>query len=165
MNVSEPGVGNLTVTFFGRPAANLGPDFMIAVMPDTQCYSANIDGGTTAMFTSQTDWIVSQRAASNIVYAAQLGDIVNYGDTNHDGTPDYNGEWLNATNALYRLENPLTTGLPNGIPYGAAVGNHDESPNGDATGTTTFYNQFFGTAHFADYSEKHPHRGHSVHRQ
>ena len=149
VNVSEPGAGNLMVTFFGRPAPNLGADFMIAVMPDSQYYSANMHGGTTAMFTSQTDWIVSHRAVSNIVYAAQLGDIVNYGDTNHSGTSDYHSEWLNATNALYRLENPLTTGLAGGIPYGAVVGNHDQSPNGDPNGTTTFYNQFFGVAHFA----------------
>ncbi|MCX6891388.1 MAG: Ig-like domain-containing protein [Verrucomicrobia bacterium] len=149
VKVSEPGDGNLTVTFYGRQAPNLGGDFMIAVMPDSQYYSANMNGGTTAMLTSQTDWIVSHRVASNIVYAAQLGDIVNYGDTNHSGTPDYHSEWLNATNALYRLENPLTTGLPYGIPYGAVVGNHDQSPNGDPTGTTTFYNQFFGVAHFA----------------
>jgi hypothetical protein len=149
VSVSEPGAGNLTVTFFGRPAPNPGADFMIAVMPDTQYYSAAMNGGTPAMFESQTDWIVSRRAASNIVYAAQLGDIVNYGDTNHNGTPDYNGEWLNATNALYRLENPATTGLAGGIPYGTVVGNHDQSPNGDALGTTTFYNRFFGAAHFA----------------
>ena len=149
VSVSEPGAGDLTVTFFGRPAPNLGADFTIAVMPDTQYYSANMYGGTPAMFTSQTDWIVSHRVASNIVYAAQLGDIVNYGDTNHGGTLDYHSEWLNATNALYRLENPLTTGLAGGIPYGAVVGNHDESPNGDAFGTTSFYNQFFGVAHFA----------------
>jgi hypothetical protein len=149
VNVSEPGAGDLTVTFFGRPAPNLGADFMITVMPDSQYYSANMNGGTTAMFTSQTDWIVSHRVASNIVYAAQLGDIVNYGDTNHSGTSNYHSEWFNATNALYRLENPVTTGLASGIPYGAVVGNHDQSPNGDPSGTTTFYNQFFGVAHFA----------------
>ena len=149
VSVSEPGAGNLRVTFYGRPRPRLGADFMIAVMPDSQYYSASMNGGTPAMFASQTDWIVSHRVASNIVYAAQLGDIVNYGDTNHGGTANYHNEWFNATNALYRLEDPLTTGLPYGIPYGAAVGNHDESPNGDATGTTTFYNQFFGVSHFA----------------
>ena len=145
-----PGAGNLTVAFYGRQKPNLtGGDFMIAVMPDAQYYSASMNGGKPAMFYSQTDWIVSHRVASNIVYAAQLGDIVDYGDTNHSGTANYNHEWYNATNAMYRLENPVTTGLSNGIPYGVVVGNHDESPNGDPSGTTTYYNQFFGVSHFA----------------
>ena len=70
----------------------------------------------------------------------------NYGDTNR-GVEELTA-WQNATNALYRLENPVTTGLPNGIPYGAAVGNHDQSPNGNPDGTTRYYNQFFGVSHF-----------------
>lgn len=145
-----PGVGNQTVTFYGRQKPILtGGDFMIAVMPDSQYYSASMNGGKPAMFYAQTDWIASHRAASNIVYAAQLGDIVDYGDTNHGGTANYHSEWFNATNALYRLENPATTGLPDGIPYGACVGNHDESPNGDADGTSTYYNRYFGVSHFA----------------
>jgi hypothetical protein len=149
VSASEPGAGNLTVTIYGRQKPRLGADFTIAVMPDSQYYSAAMNGGTPAMFATQADWIVSHRITNNIAYAAQLGDIVNYGDTNHSGTPNYHNEWYNATNALYRLENPLTTGLPFGIPYGTAVGNHDESPNGDPTGTTTYYNQFFGVSHFA----------------
>ena len=149
VSAAEPGAGNLTVTIYGRQKPRLGADFTIATMPDSQYYSAAMNGGTPAMFASQTDWIVSHRVTNNLAYAAQLGDIVNYGDTNHSGTPNYHSEWFNATNALYRLENPLTTGLPYGIPYGAAVGNHDESPNGDPNGTTTYYNQFFGVSHFA----------------
>ena len=44
-----------------------------------------------------------------------------------------------------------------GIPYGVAVGNHDESPNGlngytPSTGTTTNYNQYFGPNHFSHYN-------------
>ncbi len=149
VSVSEPGAGNLTVTIYGRQSPRLGADFTIAVMPDSQYYSAAMNGGTPAMFASQTDWIVNHRVTNNIAYAIQLGDIVNYGDTNYSGIPNYHSEWFNATNALYRLENPLTTGLPYGIPYGAAVGNHDESPNGDPNGTTTYYNQLFGINHFA----------------
>jgi hypothetical protein len=38
--------------------------------------------------------------------------------------------------------------LVDGVPYGMAVGNHDESPNGSATGTTIFFNQYFGIPHF-----------------
>jgi len=81
--------------------------------------------------------------ASNIVYVAHLGDVTSHGDD-----IGREMEWRRATNAMYRLENPLTTLLTNGIPYGVAVGNHDQTPWGSATGTTTQYNQYFGTNHF-----------------
>ena len=85
------------------------------------------------MFAAQTDWLVANHAASNIVYVAGVGDIVD--------TASSDAEYQVATNALYRLENPVTTGLPEGIPYGTAVGNHDLP--------TILYNQYFGTNHFA----------------
>ncbi len=46
---------------------------------------------------------------------------------------------------MYRLENPATTHLAEGIPYSMNVGNHDQYPNGDDdTGTTIYFNTFFG---------------------
>jgi len=141
VNVSDPGGSNLTVTFYGGVVA-AGPDFTIAVLPDSQYYCAPARRGLPAMFSAQTDWIVTNRLAWNIVYVAHLGDIV---DTGSNLT-----QWRNATNALYRLENPLTTGLPDGIPYGAAVGNHDQAPSGDPDGaSTTYYNRYLGASHFA----------------
>ncbi len=133
---SDPEASSLTVTFYGRPTP---ADFTIIPMPDTQHYTdvpAN-----EYLFAAQTDWIVQHRIASNIVYVAQLGDCVESGDTTLT-------EWQVATNAMYRLENQATTCLPYGIPYGIAVGNHDQSPSGSATGTTTNYNQYFGFSHF-----------------
>src|SRR5262249_61466948 len=49
-----------------------------------------------------------------------------------------------------RLETPATTGLINGLPYGIAVGNHDQTPNGvpPPTGSTQLYNTFFGESRF-----------------
>ena len=133
----------MTVTFVGRPAPPVGPDFTVVALPDTQFYSSSLNGGSPAIFKAQTDWIVANTAARNITFVTQLGDCVQNGD---NGGNDV--EWRNATNALYQLENPLTTFLQSGIPYGVAVGNHDQSPIGSATGTTTFYNQYFGEAHF-----------------
>lgn len=119
-----------------------GPDFMIAVIPDTQYYTSEQNGGTMAMFTSQINWIKSNRVDSNIVYVIGLGDIVDHGN-------DVANEWVRASNAYYSLETPAT-GLPNGIPYGLAVGNHDQTPYGQPlTGTTTKFNQYFGRSHFA----------------
>lgn len=141
VNVSDPENRDLAVTFYGG-VVPAGPDFTIAVLPDSQYYCAPARRGLPAMFSAQTDWIVTNRLAWNIVYVAHLGDIV---DTGSNLT-----QWRNATNALYRLENPLTTGLPDGIPYGAAVGNHDQAPSGDPDGaSTTYYNRYFGASHFA----------------
>ena len=95
------------------------------------------------MFTSQTQWIVNNRDALNINYVAQLGDCVEHGD---NGGNDI--EWQNAETSLSLLEGAVSGAYPDGIPYGIAVGNHDQSPIGDPTGTTTFYNQYFGISRF-----------------
>ena len=135
---------NLAVTIYGRTAAQAGPDFTIIALPDTQYYVSSLNGGKPETFTAQTDWIVSQKAARNIAFVTHLGDCVENGD--NGGNP---AEWYNATNAMYRLENPATTFAQNGIPYGIAVGNHDQSPIGNPAGSTRFFNEFFGTNHFS----------------
>jgi hypothetical protein len=145
--VSDPDTPTLIVTFWGRAApTNAGPDFTLVALPDTQFYTSGLNGGTPAIFQAQTDWIVSNRVARNIAFVTHLGDCVQNGDNNGNDS-----EWRAATNALYRLENPLTTMLADGIPYGVAVGNHDQSPVGSAAGATFFYNQYFGTQHFLPY--------------
>jgi hypothetical protein len=119
-------------------AAAGGPDFSIAVIPDTQYYTSLQFGATDSMFWKQTDWIVANRVAQNIAYVVHLGDCTDHGDANIS-------EWNRATNAMYRLESPVS------IPYGMAVGNHDQSPNTGfpLTCTTNYYNQFFGVSHFS----------------
>ncbi len=136
----------LTVKFFGRPAPTLlpGPDFTLVVLPDTQMYTGLRSGGLPEMFVEQTEWTIANRLGRNIPYLTQLGDISNNGDT-----PAYVFQWYNATNAMYRLENPVQTQLPQGIPYGVAVGNHEFTPIGNAaSGTTSNYNRYFGVSHF-----------------
>lgn len=126
------------------PAADYPSDFTLVALPDTQFYVSSLHGGTPDIFTNQTQWIIAQRKDRNIAYVAQLGDCVQNGD--HGGNP---AEWLDATNALYRLEEPAATPLArDGIPYGVAVGNHDNSTDSKGGGTTVFYNQFFGEPHF-----------------
>jgi len=143
VRVSEPGSGNLTVRYYGRLAKSPAPDFTMVVMPDTQNYAAENNGGTKEMMIAQTEWAISNRVSRNIPYVTQLGDLVNNGDT-----PSYISQWYNATNAMYRLENPVRTELPDGMAYGVAVGNHEQTPIGTATGTTTNYNRYFGVPHF-----------------
>lgn len=107
-------------------------DFTIAVLPDTQFYSASYPKIAAA----QADWIVANRKNLNIVYVAHLGDITDQGDEKPE-------QWANAADALCRLEDPAATGLPFGIPYGVVPGNHDH-----ADGTARF-NKYFGTDHFS----------------
>ncbi|MDR2849989.1 MAG: hypothetical protein LBW77_05550 [Verrucomicrobiota bacterium] len=143
--------GNLTVTFYGRETPQPYPsgDFTIAVLPDTQNYARESSGNGNAKrehWFAQTDWLVSNHAALNIVYVAHLGDVVQSGDIKNGKAN--NAEWNIARDAMYRLENATTTGLPHGIPYGIVPGNHDQEPMGDPDGTTTLFNQHFGVTHF-----------------
>ncbi|MEH6304173.1 metallophosphoesterase [Olivibacter sp. CPCC 100613] len=115
--------------------------FSIAVIPDTQYNTEESQGGTNRLFETQIEWILANREQENIVYVAHLGDITDKGDSKPE-------QWANATKALYPLEKPLP-GLPHGLPYGLAVGNHDQYPSQFAvSGTTNYYNQYFGIDHF-----------------
>jgi concanavalin A-like lectin/glucanase superfamily protein/Big-like domain-containing protein/K319-like protein len=147
VSVSDPDADNLTVTFYGRVkdgTGTPGPDFTIVALPDTQYYSSSLNGGSPAIFNSQTQWIVDNKDPLNIAFVTQLGDCVEHGD--NSGNPI---EWDVASAAISKIEDPLATLLPDGMPFAVAVGNHDQSPIGDPTGTTTFYNQYFGVGHFA----------------
>jgi hypothetical protein len=148
VQVTNTTPGPLTVTFYGREAAtgSAGPDFSMAVLPDAQMYTAEKSGGKKEMFSAQVEWIITNRVSRNIVYVTQLGDISNDGDI-LSGVPNLT-QWRNATNAMYRQENPTRTLLPQGIPYGVAVGNHEMEPISTPSGTTIFYNQYFGVNHF-----------------
>jgi hypothetical protein len=144
--VSNSPSTNLTIELYGRVATDPGPDFSLVALPDTQYYSAERFGGLKEMFFAQTEWIISNRVSRNIAYVAHLGDISDSGDIK-SGVAN-STEWQNSTNAMYRIESSARTLLSFGIPYGTAVGNHDQEPNGDANGTTTFFNKYFGVSHF-----------------
>ncbi len=143
VQVDDPEGDPLEVRFFGRPYEPPAEDFTIVALPDTQYYCSGSYGGQADMFYSQTSWIVEQREALNIVYVAHEGDLVNDGD-------DAPEQWLIADEALSILEDPVTTGLYDGIPYGIAAGNHDQSPLGDPNGTTDLLNKYFGVDRSAD---------------
>jgi hypothetical protein len=138
--VSGLGGQGATVRLYRRvaPLAKR-PDFTIAVLPDTQFYTGAYDGAPSPkpeIFYSQTDWIVANRSTHNIVMTLQLGDIVLRGENRHD-------EWARANNAMSRLENPITTGLSQGMPYSICVADHD------GVGDYLTYNQYFGVNRFA----------------
>jgi len=140
VTVSDPDGDHLTVTYYARPAELMLPaaDFSIVVLPDAQYYTGSGNGGSPAILNRQTQWIVDSRSARNTAYVAQLGDLSDNGDR-------YEVEWQAADAAFRLIEDPVTTGLPDGLPYGIAVGNHEQVPNG----VTALYNQYFGVARFA----------------
>ncbi|GAB1463301.1 hypothetical protein MASR2M52_13430 [Pedobacter sp.] len=114
--------------------------FQIAVLGDTQYYTAEKYGGSMNMFYNQIDWITANAEQEKIAYVVHVGDITDHGDAKPI-------EWERAKDAMYRLEKPRP-GLPHGIPYGVAVGNHDLRPNGDPNGTKEGYTKYFGRDHF-----------------
>lgn len=134
VSLADPEHQPLTVTFYGRlKTGTPGPDFTLVTLPDTQFYSEN-NNNRLSQFTSQTNWIVSQKEALNIAFVAHMGDMVQNGDSIEQ-------EWINADLAMDIIENPATTMLTHGIPWGGAPGNHD--------GSGTRWNQYFGTARWA----------------
>ena len=84
--------------------------FNVVFFPDTQNETQNIP----AMFQSQVDWIVNNRASQKIAYVGHLGDITDNGNTT---------EYTTAANIMFQLND-----VP-GLPWGTAPGNHDiEAP-------------------------------------
>ncbi|MEO6490855.1 MAG: T9SS type A sorting domain-containing protein [Ferruginibacter sp.] len=149
--VSDPDGGSLRVRFYGRkkPAGGSGK-FTTIVLPDTQYYTEEPqgnNGGFASMFNSQTAWIIANRVSNNIVFVGHLGDCVQNGDN----PPGSNNEieYQRVVTAISPIESAVQTGLAQGIPFSLCVGNHDQTPNGSAAGTTTYFNQFFGSSHFA----------------
>ncbi|MCH5599183.1 metallophosphoesterase [Niabella ginsengisoli] len=108
----------------------------IAVLPDTQYYTALRHGGSMQMFQNQIDWILKNYKKEKIAYIIHLGDI-----TDHNAP----SEWERAKSTMYRLD-------ATGVPYGLAVGNHDQSPNGTPSlgSDTTQYTKHFGKTHFGN---------------
>src|SRR5690554_4899688 len=70
--------------------------FQIAVLPDTQYYTAQKHGGTVEMFQEQITWIKENQAANNIKYVAHLGDLVDHGEQKMV-------EWERASQIMYQL--------------------------------------------------------------
>lgn len=114
--------------------------FTIALLPDTQYYTAKKHNGTMKMFQNQIDWIRANAIGQNIAYVVHLGDVSDHGENKLE-------EWKRAREVMYQLEQPLE-GYPEGIPYGVAVGNHDTTPMNTAGAMKDGYPASFGLAHF-----------------
>ena len=90
-------------------------DFAVVVLPDTQYYACGTPcGSDPAIFKALVKWIVDNQDALNIVYVAHAGDIVEHADDK--------SQWANANAAMSLLEDPVRTGLKDGIAYGVVPG-------------------------------------------
>jgi hypothetical protein len=143
VTVSDPDADSIMVSFYGRTKSAVDPTpFTLVHLPDTQFYTSQQFGGTIAMLNSQMQWIIDKRDTRHIAWVDQTGDCTDHGDSAID-------EWNKASASFAMIENAQTMSRPFGMPFSIDVGNHDETPLGDADGTTIYYNQFFGVSHFA----------------
>jgi hypothetical protein len=125
VDVSDPDSDSLEVTFLGREVAGAtSDDFSLVVLPDTQLYSQD----HPEIFAAQTQWIVDNKTELGIVFVTHVGDVVQI---------PVESQWVNANAALARFD---PVGDAERIPYGLAVGNHDQP--------TTNFNRFFGVDRF-----------------
>ncbi|MCA9679730.1 MAG: metallophosphoesterase, partial [Myxococcales bacterium] len=127
------------VTYHLRPLDDTD-DFTIVVLPDTQIYT--LEGRNLEhYFHDQTRWVRQHRAEYNIVGVIHNGDLINNEPKLY--------QWGVADAAMGRLETPEAE-LPDGMPYGLAIGNHDNKLLGSNTvPDTTKFNRYFGVDRFA----------------
>lgn len=140
LSIGDPDDDEHVATFYLREVVP-EDDFTIVVLPDTQYYS-DVDSpnaGSPDYFHDQTQWVRDNREAYDIVAVIHNGDIVNHGNRIE--------EWTIADAAMARLETPEAA-LPEGVPYGVCIGNHDQDVNSTAGSTATF-NEYFGVDRFA----------------
>ena len=121
-------------------ASSLPEWFQIVVLPDTQCYVSGKLNGKMEDFEQQIEWARQNQKAENIAYVIHLGDISQNGEKELI-------EWERARNVMCRLEEALP-GMPEGIPYGVAVGNHDTTPRGMPLQMDNGFKKSFGRSHF-----------------
>src|SRR5690606_11238842 len=111
--------------------ADRGP-FSVVLIPDTQRLSAS--SSWISHFQGLADWIVDNAEERNIELVLHLGDV-----TNSASETEYE-----------RAETPMDTLWDSGIPFVAAMGNHDydgASPAADRSDDTQ-WNTYFGQSKY-----------------
>ncbi|GAM56311.1 secreted protein [Vibrio ishigakensis] len=89
-----------------RADVDLGDNFKIAILPDTQYLTFNYP----EIFTKQTEWLAANAAKEDIQFVIHVGDIVQKGQNEW--------EWEHANESMKVLDDA-------GIPYSTTIGNHD----------------------------------------
>jgi hypothetical protein len=137
-------LADVTAEFHVREVHTLtdADDFTIVILPDTQNYTQF--PGNFPQFPAQTKWVWDHRNTDRIVAVLHNGDVVQHGNVEEI-------EWERADTAMSTLEES-TAKFPDGMPYGIAVGNHDNGAHNhdNVPFATTLFNKYFGVMRFAD---------------
>lgn len=129
------------IKFYAAPNQPVDTKFTFVVIPDTQ----NEVVSNSTLIDHRMQWLVDNRAALDLRFVTQTGDLVNW------DTPDHI-QYQRASNALKKLDTA-------GIPYALAIGNHDTAatcPGGSACPddanvnlrNTTTFNTYFPVSRF-----------------
>ncbi len=146
VDVADADSAALEVRFFGRPVGAATPvgEFTVVVVPDTQGYT--LDDARNQDFIDEIRWICDERREGrrNIVAVIHVGDLVQNesADRKAPAPVEAMAEWARASAAMTQLEASVATGLPQGLPWSATVGNHDLCRWDD--GTSAGFNTSFG---------------------
>src|SRR5262249_46749988 len=144
--ILDAGNANMMLRLFSRIAIfvlllscfSVAQDFTIIALPDTQYEAKQFP----QVMASQMKWIVANQKALNIAVVLGEGDVVDNGSSVAQ---------LQNADAAYRLLDQA------GIPYFAAIGNHDYNNVNPGSRNATGFNQWFGPARYAGHSY---YRGH-----
>lgn len=137
---------------------NAGDEFSIIVLPDTQNYIQNLRGKANRnMFRDQIEWIVANQKRHNIAYVTQLGDLSQSINMAKESNAQMGEEARDISIERFMACDSIMSPLDKAkIPYGIAVGNHDQFPiAGKAGGNSTdlfqkwFVNQGGNKSRFA----------------
>lgn len=116
------------------PPLAAASSYTVVVLPDTQNYTDT--PAYNHQFSAQTQWIIDNRAAENIVFVSHEGDLVQQG-----AMPS---QWAVAVPAMDTLA------AAGDLPYSAAIGNHDYDALDTMTkDAATAYRSHFGPARYA----------------
>ena len=103
-------------------------DFTIVALPDTQYYAADHPD----ILQAQSDWLVAQGAASDVVLVVHEGDIVD---------KDEPRQWAVASRSLHHLDGV--------VPYMVTSGNHDYARSATLVTRSSLINRYFPPSTFA----------------
>jgi hypothetical protein len=116
------------ITVAGGCGAHRPGDFTIVALPDTQYYAADHPD----ILQAQSEWLVAQGAASDVVLVVHEGDIVD---------KDEPRQWAAASGSLHLLDGV--------VPYMVTSGNHDYTRTATVVTRSSLINRYFPAATFS----------------
>lgn len=145
VDVADADGDAVVVDFYARELT-AADDFTVVALPDTQYYTRDANPPSRPepddpeYFKAQTRWAWDHRYERNVVGLLTLGDIIN----NADQQP----QWQRASAAFAILEDQSDPAFPDGVPFAASFGNHDQFPK-DVPNETDEANTHLGVDRFA----------------